>query len=602
MNKVYKFIIILGLVGTMVTGCVSEEKKQAQMDIPILPIEVVTMLVEMDIGFDTTDMHLVNNDYMHTLFKVSETAIIDYIIKLPTGTTLNEYGVFLATKESVKDVSIAVEDYLNERKKNWDNQYLAEEKFKIDKGESGVLGQYIFYSIGGDFNALFQAILNLDEAAIAAYKLTEDNKLISLEHEETAKESEVIEVFEEAELTEVLETEEAPEETKSTEVLKTAEKSEETKSKEVLNDNTNFVSSSLVNYNDGIDIDKLNMLYLGQYKHVESMNALFASSTTSSWTQPPTRYESTKQPILWRIVGNQLEGSLTLLSEYVIDSRHFHSSPDWLSWDYTKSSIRKWLNNTFLESFSTTENNQLIKTNVVQKMWNPKSSDWVDGKFTSVWGSGAEHTDVFPKTTQGDKVYLPWRKWNSNIYYWDSENAGLGQYEIKGDAAKIQLRNGKTTCETGDSIWMMSRSPSPESANHIQPLNYTTSKFGIRPIINLKTKDIVYISPTGYITFATGRDAIRQFKINGIDALADTTVSGSTTEPLKVTVIRDKGLLGYKIVKDNIVVNYDTFDDDTIFINTLTSGVYKVYIFVETGNTGYSAEASNMISFTIITD
>jgi hypothetical protein len=130
-----------------------------------VPMSELQSAVESAIDFDTASMHNADEKMMQLLTGLSEAVVEDYIMMLPTGTNQNEYGVFIAVEGSERAVSAAVADYLTERKANWEEQYLAEEKFKIDAGEYAVLGRYVYYIIGGreDFDNMREAIEKLVE-------------------------------------------------------------------------------------------------------------------------------------------------------------------------------------------------------------------------------------------------------------------------------------------------------------------------------------------------------------------------------------------------------------------------------------------------------
>ncbi|MDR0470000.1 MAG: DUF6273 domain-containing protein, partial [Peptococcaceae bacterium] len=259
-------------------------------------------------------------------------------------------------------------------------------------------------------------------------------------------------------------------------------------------------------FDDGLDFDAMigETIYIGTYKHVSSVTFQRPRPTSSSWTQPPTAYESEAEAILWRVMGEEEgDGSLTLLSEYVIDSRRFHENEYWLDYDYVKSEIRAWLNGPFLmEAFSHAENSSLAKTTVIQKMWDPENNEWANGAFTAIWGRSdpAAHTTDFPKIAYGDKVYLPWREYRSNLFHWDAGNKTVQTYAISGETAEVRLRNQRKETDTGNDIRVLSRSPMPESSNHIMPAsdsvysdgNYTTSCYGIRPIVKLIPTRVLY--------------------------------------------------------------------------------------------------------------
>jgi hypothetical protein len=366
---------------------------------------------------------------------------------------------------------------------------------------------------------------------------------------------------------------------------------------------------------DGVNFAELinSTVYLGAYNHVSAMTATFTRKTASSWTQPAIKHEGSLRPVLWRVMGeDEADGSITLLSEYVLDSGQFHSNDAWLSFDYTKSAIRQWLNGSFLNnSFTGAENGALNTAVIVQKMWNPGAGEWVNGSFTTLWGSGPEHTTEFPKTAYDDKVYLPWREYQSDVFHWDAANKSAAEYIIAGEAAAIRLRNGETLTDSGDAIWALSRSPMPESSNHILPGNYTVSSFGLRPILKLNPANVLYAEKTA------GNDKTRKFTLlnegitisrlanNGAVLKSGDDITMKAGESLLLTGVAAKhSKFVYKIVKSRqgkrVIAAYGAGSADGVTINgELGPGKYTLYIWAQKDNTLNSHEGSLPMYFNL---
>jgi hypothetical protein len=140
----------------LMAGCAATTP---QKDVSIAELEKT---VEATIDFDTSAMHTADREYMLMLLEVDGEAISDFVMKIPTGTNQNEYGVFVAAPDRESEVEDAVNKYLQTRKEEWDVNYLAEEKFKIDSGRCGRIGPYVYYVIGGDnFDQVEKAITGI---------------------------------------------------------------------------------------------------------------------------------------------------------------------------------------------------------------------------------------------------------------------------------------------------------------------------------------------------------------------------------------------------------------------------------------------------------
>jgi hypothetical protein len=73
---------------------------------------------------------------------------------------------------------------------------------------------------------------------------------------------------------------------------------------------------------------------------------------------------TTKEPIQWRILEiDSINRKMLLLSEYVLDAQPYHTSSTSITWE--GSSLRSWLNNTFMTAaFSATEQAKILTTHL----------------------------------------------------------------------------------------------------------------------------------------------------------------------------------------------------------------------------------------------
>ena len=72
----------------------------------------------------------------------------------------------------------------------------------------------------------------------------------------------------------------------------------------------------------------------------------------------------TKEPIQWRILEiDSINRKMLLLSEYVLDNQRYHTSNAAITWE--GSSLRSWLNNTFMTAaFSASEQAKILTTHL----------------------------------------------------------------------------------------------------------------------------------------------------------------------------------------------------------------------------------------------
>lgn len=82
-------------------------------------------------------------------FDIAKTA--DYVVYVDaSGSTVDEFGVFKANDDAGKDVEKMLDDYLKQRLDTWMDEYMPEEKPKVEKAEIKSKGNYYIYAILGD--------------------------------------------------------------------------------------------------------------------------------------------------------------------------------------------------------------------------------------------------------------------------------------------------------------------------------------------------------------------------------------------------------------------------------------------------------------------
>lgn len=93
-----------------------------------------------------------NASYIEGAMKLDTADFADYTVELNAlGTNIDEFGVFKANDDkSVDTVKSAVEGYLSFRLETWMNEYMPEEKPKLESAEVKVCGLYVMYAIFDD--------------------------------------------------------------------------------------------------------------------------------------------------------------------------------------------------------------------------------------------------------------------------------------------------------------------------------------------------------------------------------------------------------------------------------------------------------------------
>ncbi len=126
-------------------------------------------------------------------------------------------------------------------------------------------------------------------------------------------------------------------------------------------------------YCDGISVNTTNDFFnCGQCSNVCSSDNACKNGTCMNYEVGGTvvfgsYYQSnatTKEPIQWRILEiDSVNRKMLLLSEYVLDAQRYHTSYTSITWE--GSSLRSWLNNTFMTAaFSATEQAKILTTHL----------------------------------------------------------------------------------------------------------------------------------------------------------------------------------------------------------------------------------------------
>ena len=102
-----------------------------------------------------------NDSYLEGAMKLNPSDFAEYSVNINAmGTTADEFGIFKAKDaDSVTTVKEAAEGYLSFRLDTWMDEYMPEEKPKLEKAEVKVCGLYVMYAILDDSarSAAFEA-------------------------------------------------------------------------------------------------------------------------------------------------------------------------------------------------------------------------------------------------------------------------------------------------------------------------------------------------------------------------------------------------------------------------------------------------------------
>ena len=376
---------------------------------------------------------------------------------------------------------------------------------------------------------------------------------------------------------------------------------------------------------DGVDVTALskpgNGIYYGTYQHAtELVNTQFGAVTSR---------EENPTPILWQVMGEELnDGDITLLSKYVLDSQLFPSASTGDNY-YNNSSIRTWLNSSFLDNFKGIEQASMDSVNVETGMYDLQTGNPITGIYKTP-GDQYTYTDKpLPWVTNNDKVYLPWGNGYAGKVSWTAGN----------DISLGSLGDSATTLKNGKIVHWLLRSPNYYKSYYGLivlvdgkiTVGLLTYEFGVRPAFKLKPSEVVFMSEIvasdedgmGKINAVTDNYAIadtefKNFKLTLEDSSSGNTLTGVPTGTQTVVKGNDMKLsnlissktgseytINYKIVGNNSAGNREIMayghtaagTNLTLDSDKLETGNYDAYVWLQKNNEIASNEASALQHF-----
>lgn len=135
--------------------------KSVRTDVSALDIaECVAKAIKKTDGLTTVD-----ENYVTGRLQIDVSKCTEYVVRINSfGTDVDEFGIFKAKDEdAAKTVAAEVQSYLDNRLATWMDEYMPEEKPKVENAEVKTEGVYVLYGILSD-SARKAAFSALDEA------------------------------------------------------------------------------------------------------------------------------------------------------------------------------------------------------------------------------------------------------------------------------------------------------------------------------------------------------------------------------------------------------------------------------------------------------
>lgn len=145
-----KFIAIILIVSALLSFCACGEDSTA----PEYKTDAAVSALADEVNAVNSQWNFaaMNESYISGAMKIDVSGYADHIVNINAlGTNVDEYGIFKAKDEaSVAAVKEDAENYLQFRLDTWMEEYMPEEKPKLENAEVKVCGLYVMYAILDD--------------------------------------------------------------------------------------------------------------------------------------------------------------------------------------------------------------------------------------------------------------------------------------------------------------------------------------------------------------------------------------------------------------------------------------------------------------------
>ncbi len=142
-RKIYSAAAVLLLVCMLCTCSTGHNAKTP---------DIQTVADKVGATMDLSEMSQIPNAYVDSVMGIAPDGYVSRNTLISAvGTNINEYGIFLAKDAGqAETLKAALEKYLEYRESVWMDEYLPDEKPKLDNAEVWQQGNYVMYAILGD--------------------------------------------------------------------------------------------------------------------------------------------------------------------------------------------------------------------------------------------------------------------------------------------------------------------------------------------------------------------------------------------------------------------------------------------------------------------
>ncbi|MCR5648820.1 MAG: DUF4358 domain-containing protein [Oscillospiraceae bacterium] len=142
MKKLYLILIVAALVALALFAACSGSLYRDDVAVS----DICDKVGENVPGY--AEMTKMDEAYLRGAMKMDPSKFSEYVVCInPYGSSIDEFGIFKASGKDHKEALKEVEGYLQLRRDTWMNEYLPEEKPKLEAAVAKADGLYVMYVI-----------------------------------------------------------------------------------------------------------------------------------------------------------------------------------------------------------------------------------------------------------------------------------------------------------------------------------------------------------------------------------------------------------------------------------------------------------------------
>lgn len=160
MIRISALILVVVMLATALCAC-GNSSSASEKDVPAADIAAA---VAEKLG-KTDALTTADANWIKGWMKVDASQFADYTVMVNAyGANVDEFGVFKAGEDmKVSDIEATVQAYLDLKLASWMDEYMPEEKYKVEDATVKTVGSYVMYCVlsGEDSDAAFATLEEL---------------------------------------------------------------------------------------------------------------------------------------------------------------------------------------------------------------------------------------------------------------------------------------------------------------------------------------------------------------------------------------------------------------------------------------------------------